>query len=202
MSRLLSTLAVLIGLTTVAHAGETTIRTYSDTDEQYVVFEGSIDQGESERFLAVIEQLENPEGTVIYLYSGGGYIYEAEKMAQIIRDRGMKTALYKTDVCASACTLLFASGVERYMWEGAQLGFHPAAISDWPANASLQGIYETGQWSGVNQLKLYFTFIPLNMEFLKYYESVHKDVAASEMDWIDATGAYLYQFATRIIEDK
>ncbi|GLQ55353.1 hypothetical protein [Devosia nitrariae] len=63
-----------------------------------------------------------PTVRTIHLTSGGGRIGEAEKVADLIRARGLDT--YVPSTCASACTLIFLAGKTRTLFDGARLGFH------------------------------------------------------------------------------
>ena len=63
-----------------------------------------------------------PNLRVVHLNSAGGRLGEATKLARLIRTRGLAT--YSADVCASACTVAYAAGRERYLRAGARLGFH------------------------------------------------------------------------------
>jgi len=63
---------------------------------------------------------------VIHLNSLGGRVMEARKLAELIRQRGLVT--YTSTVCASACSIAFLAGAERYLGENGKLGFHSASI--------------------------------------------------------------------------
>jgi hypothetical protein len=63
-----------------------------------------------------------PNLRVVHLNSAGGRLGEAAKLARLIKTRGLAT--YSADVCASACTVAYAAGRERYLRAGARLGFH------------------------------------------------------------------------------
>jgi hypothetical protein len=63
-----------------------------------------------------------PELRVVHLNSTGGRVGEAIKLASLIRERGVAT--YSAVSCVSACTVVFAAGRERYLRDGARLGFH------------------------------------------------------------------------------
>jgi hypothetical protein len=63
-----------------------------------------------------------PNLRVVHLNSAGGRLGEAAKLARLIKARGLST--YSADLCASACTVAYAAGRERYLRAGARLGFH------------------------------------------------------------------------------
>lgn len=62
----------------------------------------------------------------VHLHSSGGRLGEAEKLATIIRERGLAT--YVAAGCASACTLAYSAGRERWIAPAGQLGFHGPAF--------------------------------------------------------------------------
>jgi hypothetical protein len=71
-------------------------------------------------------------GDVILLSSPGGDLSQAIIMGEIIRSRGLVTAVgiadapghIKPSYCASACVLVYAGGKTRYGIEGSALGVH------------------------------------------------------------------------------
>jgi hypothetical protein len=71
-------------------------------------------------------------GDVILLSSPGGDLNQAIIMGEIIRSRGLVTAVgiagtpghFKLSYCASACVLVYAGGKTRYGIEGSALGVH------------------------------------------------------------------------------
>jgi hypothetical protein len=56
----------------------------------------------------------------------GGLVQEAKDAGALIRSRGLST--YTSGVCASACTLIFLGGKNRFMKTGAKLGFHSPGL--------------------------------------------------------------------------
>lgn len=68
----------------------------------------------------------SPRLAVIHLNSIGGRIGEAEKVAKIIKSRGFET--YVSASCASACVVPFLAGQERWIAQGAKLGFHEGSF--------------------------------------------------------------------------
>jgi hypothetical protein len=63
-----------------------------------------------------------PNLKLVHLNSGGGRLGEAQKLAQLIRDRGLST--YSSASCSSACVIAFLAGQQRWLKNGAKLGFH------------------------------------------------------------------------------
>ena len=64
----------------------------------------------------------SPQIHVVHLNSFGGRIGEAEKLYNTIRENNLIT--YVSANCMSACTVAFAGGTERWLYQNAQLGFH------------------------------------------------------------------------------
>lgn len=63
---------------------------------------------------------------VIHLNSQGGRMNEAYLLYKMIKERNLIT--YTSADCASACSVAFLAGRERYLGEGGRLGFHSVSI--------------------------------------------------------------------------
>lgn len=71
-------------------------------------------------------------GDVVLLSSPGGNLNHALIMGEVVRSRGLATAIGTADAsgritrsyCASACVLIYAGGMPRYGVEGSALGVH------------------------------------------------------------------------------
>jgi hypothetical protein len=63
-----------------------------------------------------------PGVKTVDLNSIGGRVAEAERLRDIVRQRHLST--YTSDVCASACTLVYLAGQRRYLGPYGRLGFH------------------------------------------------------------------------------
>jgi hypothetical protein len=75
-----------------------------------------------ERFLDATPTLK-----LIHVNLGsGGLIVEAMEASKAIKARGLAT--YVSASCVSACTLVFMGGAERYVQQGAKLGFHAPSM--------------------------------------------------------------------------
>ncbi|OJY36824.1 MAG: hypothetical protein BGP06_14190 [Rhizobiales bacterium 65-9] len=99
--------------------------------------QGGFEDGDEKIFEAFLKKPRAGKIKVLYLYSYGGTISSAAKIAEMVRKAGIATAVRAADdVCDSACTLVFAGGVRRYyiggdsVMEGNSsrtgLGYHPA----------------------------------------------------------------------------
>jgi len=85
---------------------------------------GGFKYGLTDDFVRILRA--SPQIRVVHLNSVGGRLGEAEKLYKLIRDRGLIT--YVSKECHSACTIAFAAGRERWLRDGAVLGFHSPAF--------------------------------------------------------------------------
>ena len=81
---------------------------------------GDFTPGVAARVSAVLAA--HPEVARIHLTSDGGLVEEAVALGALVADWGLDT--YVPDTCASACTLAFVRGRNRYLAAGGTLGFH------------------------------------------------------------------------------
>lgn len=83
-----------------------------------------------------------PDVQIVRLESPGGHILPAMQIADIIHERGLDTFVGR--FCASACTIAFLAGRQRWLAPEARLGFHQARAPGLPselANRYLQEAY-------------------------------------------------------------
>ena len=99
-----------------------TIRTMRDGTEAEIT--GGFKYGLTREFSAILKA--SPQLKVVHLHSGGGRIGEARKLYAVFKDHGLTT--YVSVECASACALAFAGGKERFIGQGARLGFHAPSL--------------------------------------------------------------------------
>jgi hypothetical protein len=94
---------------------------YSVTVEgDRLIVSGSLAWGlldKAERALA-----ENSQIQIVVLEGPGGHVGVGTRLGDMIKARGLDTLT--TEFCASACTEAFVAGKNRYLREGAKLGFH------------------------------------------------------------------------------
>ncbi len=99
--------------------------------------QGTFEMGDEDAFRDFLAKPRAQKITVLHLYSPGGKIVPAVKIAHMVRRAGLATAVHATrDICDSACTLVFAGGVRRHYIDGDSvfegqsartgLGYHPA----------------------------------------------------------------------------
>jgi hypothetical protein len=105
---------------------------------------GGFKFGLTDDFIKVLDA--SKQIRVVHLSSTGGRGAERERMFRLIWERGLDT--YVSSECSSACTLAFAGGRERFLRQGATLGFHrgglaglPKQISGGPLDRAVADIY-------------------------------------------------------------
>jgi hypothetical protein len=97
---------------------------------------------ERDGVLSVRAELErNPNIRAVHLTSVGGFIDAGQKIAALIKERGLAT--YVSDYCKSSCTFAFLAGRERWLGPNGRLGFHSAigAFSDDDAVRAMGELY-------------------------------------------------------------
>jgi hypothetical protein len=99
--------------------GEIARMTVSKDGRQLLV-RGNLAAGAAARFDGVLGK--SPAVKEVVLTSPGGRMLEAERMAALIRARGLDTRV--DDHCLSACTSLLLAGRTRTAPETARIGFH------------------------------------------------------------------------------
>lgn len=93
---------------------------------------GEITLGDDLRLIAALDNA--PPNSLVVLTSPGGLIAPAMAMGRIIRKSGANTIA--SEVCASACGLIWLAGTKRFTYSDAQIGFHAAYSGN---NASVTG---------------------------------------------------------------
>jgi hypothetical protein len=63
----------------------------------------------------------------VILNSGGGNVFEAVKLVDLIRDLAFDTGVTRGGTCASACFMLWAAGKNRYLYADSTIGIHSAS---------------------------------------------------------------------------
>jgi hypothetical protein len=104
-------------------------------------FSGSFSWALPQSFQAVLAGAPNVR--MIRFESPGGHIQPAIQIAMLIHERGLDT--YVGRFCASACTIAFLGGRQRWLGPGARLGFHQASAPGFPpelVNGYLRAAYE------------------------------------------------------------
>ena len=93
---------------------------YADQFLGRIVVKGPLRFGSSIEMEKVLNA--NRKYTLIEIESPGGYVVEGMRMAKLVADR--KLDVVSMDHCESACTLILASGTDRYLGPKVEVGFH------------------------------------------------------------------------------
>ncbi len=67
---------------------------------------------------------ENPQIQALSLHSPGGSTGVAERIGELVRERGLTTWMRPHAICASSCTLVFQAGIKRYAGPEGLLFYH------------------------------------------------------------------------------
>jgi hypothetical protein len=86
---------------------------------------GGIDFGTAHDVQAVLSAA--PGVRTVDLNSIGGWTAEAAKLRDIVQQRHLAT--YTSDMCASACTMVYLAGQRRYLGPHGRLGFHRSSFA-------------------------------------------------------------------------
>lgn len=92
-----------------------------ESPEPVYVVRGDIEPGADDVFEAVIAARK---GGWLVLASEGGDVSSAIWLGRMVRRHGIKTYVPTNGVCLSACAMVWAAGAERWVANGARLGFH------------------------------------------------------------------------------
>jgi hypothetical protein len=104
------------------------LEVYADPALGRIVAKGDITAHSADEFERVV--LANPQYGVVQIESYGGYVYDAHRMADLILARHLNTVSFVA--CASACTLMFAAGEQRFLGPTARFGFHRSGYPTMP----------------------------------------------------------------------
>ncbi|WP_067066284.1 RDD family protein [Roseateles chitosanitabidus] len=99
------------------------VRLELSADGRTMQLNGPIGMGDARRLGALLDTA--PAVRMFELASPGGRVVEAERIVELVRERGGSTRAIGN--CQSACTLVFLAGAKRQLMPGAQLGFHRAS---------------------------------------------------------------------------
>ncbi len=100
-------------------------RISASADGSTLILEGPITDGAYSSFRDVLRAY--PIARNVILKSPGGLMFEADRIAQVVRERRMTTAAHT--LCASACTVILIAGSDRTAAPGAWVGFHRPNVS-------------------------------------------------------------------------
>ncbi len=138
-------------------------------DCRWIAAEGEIVDASPDQLAKFLKGKDYAQGMVVRFNSGGGDLAASMSLGRLIRERGLRTAVSKTEflpknpkdrvtarwkkgVCASACTYAFLGGVDRSIEENSRLGVHQF-YSEAPRG---RGSFAVAQ-SAINDLGVYMS---------------------------------------------
>ena len=100
-----------------------------------ITFKGQIKPGDFDRFKDFLLQPGNLKAYTNYVWldSTGGNLSEAMKFASLFDKSSASVVVGPDGRCYSACFMLFASGVDRWLYPFGELGVHQVSVQ-FPAN--------------------------------------------------------------------
>lgn len=126
---------------------------------------------------------------MVWLYSDGGEAAVGVNIGQIIRNKKYSTAVADWARCTSTCAIVWAAGVQRYIMQGGQVGFHAVYWDDY-SDLGLRGNGECNVSSSGNAA------VGAYLGWLGYsYKAIRWMTAAPpiSMNWLSREMAAMYE---------
>ena len=101
----------------------------SDASGGTIALSGDISAGDADRLAALVERMrdQGQPATAVRLDSPGGSLLEAFGLATVVRRTRLPTIVPGGATCASACFMVLAAGVEKFVSYAAFVGVHGAS---------------------------------------------------------------------------
>jgi len=92
---------------------------------------GEIVEGDAEALRLEIQRAQSAKLSIseVQLNSIGGSLYEGTSLARVVRAASLNTSVARSNICASACFLVFAAGSTKFVESGAKVGVHAATMA-------------------------------------------------------------------------
>jgi hypothetical protein len=171
--------AMLASTVLPGHAAQ--IEVSGPPDARAIAIVGTIETADTETFQEKTRMLRE---AVVLLKSNGGDVVTAIRIGEMVRARRFPT--FVTDTCASACTLIWLAGSQRYMSSYAGIGFHQASNRD------------TGEVSGAGNALVgsYLTRLGLSYDAVLYATSAPPD----DIKWMTPADARHVGIDVRVLD--
>lgn len=118
---------VLALCATIAQAATISHQRLDKSGYELIIIAGKIQSGDEAAFSKLAIQFDK---AVVGLSSNGGALLPALEIGTALHIRGFETAVAAGDQCASACALIWAGGVTRYLLKGGRVGFHASYVDE------------------------------------------------------------------------
>lgn len=166
-----------------------------------MTFKGDINAGDDKLFDALTPDCA---GGGVLLKSDGGDLLAGLRIGELIREKGLETAVAFDARCASACALAWLGGTKRYMSTSSQIGFHAAytvngkVASESGVGNALVGAYLTTMGLPKSAVIFITSASPAEMNWLTYLDARRLKIdvvvlSKRDYEWIeklDASGAH------------
>lgn len=164
-----------------------------DAETEWVVMKGSISSDSVE---AVKNMINRTGSKGLVIVSDGGLIFEAIELGRFLRINGITTIA--PDRCASACTHVFAGGVERVVTYDTRMGVHSFSTpSEQMAKLNKSEVEQTAQTVAV-VTSMYFNTMGVDNEMNLLASTIPPD----EMHYISIGEMKRWNLATVVFEEK
>ena len=140
-----------------------------------LLLEGKLAAGTAERFRKVLAA--SPGVRTLVLESPGGRMLEAERIAALVRERGLDTRVVTH--CMSACTEILLAGHERSAPAEARIGFHQPSFPGVSAYELRDAIEETRRGYVMAGVDPYFAFRALSTPAESMWFPSHDELLAA-----------------------
>ena len=170
-------------LASYANAASIVSNVSKDGTYASIYVDGDIKRGDGARLSKELEAATVPV-RYVYLRSPGGSVEDGWEMAYAIRDAKANTVV--SGKCASACTYAFMGGVKRWIDESDyEMGYHPAHISEFNGDLTLNDVYDMGQTHAIRTMTRYATFVASGEEWntMLFIQTVYNTVSYKNMYW-------------------
>jgi tetratricopeptide (TPR) repeat protein len=156
-----------------------------DSGTELILIIGKIQSGDEAAFTKLAIQFDK---AVVGLSSNGGALLPALDIGTALHIRGFETAVVAGDQCASACALIWAGGVTRYLVKGGRVGFHASYVDDGGKSV------ETGLGNAL--VGRYLTQIGFSERAVVFATASHPDsIAWLEQERDAATSGFAFNFS-------
>ena len=170
MNKILYTLIGIIsliltfGIIDIAQSADFKVKTYYNSDREYIQMTGEITGGDVWRLNNAISDLKDKDEIDLFLHSPGGNLGTTLELNEIIKENKINTIVGKNMFCMSGCAVMWTYGNERIAYNGSEIGFHVGSIHDrdfLKLQLDLHGLFG------------FQTFIQQNFAwFMKYYSEL------------------------------
>ena len=152
-------------------------------DGRTLLIDGTLASGSWQAFRTLIDR--NPGVAAVHLNSIGGRIFDADKIARLIREKRIDTQV--VDRCISACTIILLAGKERMASRLANIGFHQPDFPgmDGPMRAEMiAGNSEIYREAGIAQpfIDRVMSTPPANVWYPSYDQLMQSGVLTSDAE--------------------